>query len=452
MTRSYVSRRVAPPLIATGIATAIATGALFAATLPAQAGTQVSVKPWGFSTTPIVVVSEDGKSWTKVKNTPLHLGVTVGIGKTDELVIGYRLRQGWLGQNESGTWLYNKFFSNYVARVDKNLTIYGNTAHFKPSERTKFIKACNAKLLNGAKITETQKFFSTAQVQMFANFTSNVSGKGNVGGMAGKYGNGSANVQVICKRVLKGAPDLAAKEPKILKVKSLELFRSTFSHAYTKPNMATKCKKLRLLVRVKTNKAGPTQVKLWTKIGDKPMTSKVIDLWSKFSGPGQYKAEYKEWISISKTSFAQAKAEETNNTFGKQTGWKSIMLKCSPAAGGFASTPQNNNAGQANTQPKAPVKVFIAPAQKKSKRPFARPNKKVAPVKRVVCYGGKISKGHCFCPARTKKIKIGRNAYRCMRRVVTPKRVAPKRVGRVVKTRPVAPANRPLKVKRRVLR
>jgi len=77
---------------------ALAAGAILS---PALAGSEASIKPYGFSPIPIVVLSEDGKSWTKVKSKQLLLSVTIGIGKTDEKVLAYKIRQGWPAQNSN---------------------------------------------------------------------------------------------------------------------------------------------------------------------------------------------------------------------------------------------------------------------------------------------------------------------------------------------------------------
>ncbi len=414
-------------------------GTLLSSTSFATAGTQVSITPNGFSTTPIIVISEDGQKWTKVKTTPLHLGITIGIGKTDELVLGYKIRQGWLSQSSQKPWQLVENFNNARARVDKDVTLYGGTQHFTPEERTKFIKACNAKLLNGATINQTQKFFSTAKVQMFGSFTSSLPAhQANAGGTAGKYGNGVANVQVICKGVMGGPDNVAAKQPKVLKVKTLELFRSTYKNAVTKPNPATSCKKLRILVRLKTNKAGPVQFKLWTKVGDQPMRSQTIDAWSKFSGPGEYKAEYTKWISISKTSFVQAKAEEMINPIGLSTAWKSITLKCT--SGGFATKPKDDADQQSAQQPGKKPELVVRPLIKRPlvkrpplKRPIVkRPAKekiKTAPVRsahmrKVACIGGKVRNNNCFCPKGSKRKIVGLKSYRCFKRIAVQKKPA----------------------------
>ena len=119
-----------------------------------------------------------------------------------------------------------------------------------------------------------------------------------------------------------------------LKVNDVDLFLSTFSGANTQPNPATTCKKGRVLVRLKTNKVGPTKFKLWTKIGG-DTSSKVVDAWAAHDGSGGYKAEHTEWVEVNGPTQIQAMAEEmvTTNGFNKSTQWKDLMLQCSGTGG-----------------------------------------------------------------------------------------------------------------------
>jgi hypothetical protein len=161
----------------------------------------------------------------------------------------------------------------------------------------------------------------------------------------------SFTANVVCKPFRKTINDVAAEQPKELKVGTIELFRSTYSHANSQPNPATVCKKARLLVRLETNKTGPVKFKLWTKIGDGPMASKVIDAWASRAGNGIDTAEYAEWVEVEKTSVVQAMAEDMTNTFGQSTGWKDITLHCTGVGGGgLADAPRPNPDGPV-TQP-----------------------------------------------------------------------------------------------------
>lgn len=120
------------------------------------------------------------------------------------------------------------------------------------------------------------------------------------------------------------------------KTKGIELFLSTFAGATTQPNPATVCKKGRVLVRVKTSKAGAAKFKLWTKVGGNT-SSKVVDAWASHDGNGGFKAEHTEWVSVDKTTQIQAMAEDMVNSIGQSTQWKDLTLQCSNKenGGGF---------------------------------------------------------------------------------------------------------------------
>ncbi len=153
-------------------------------------------------------------------------------------------------------------------------------------------------------------------------------------------------VKVKCEpfKLKRDVDGVAAKEPATLSVGAIELFRTTYANATSQPNPGTVCKKAKWLVRLSTNKAGPVKFKLWTKIGDAPMTSKVVDAWSAFDGPGKYKAEYAEWTEVTKTGVVKAMAEDKTNPIGQSSGWKEITLHCTGAGGGgLAGTPGNAN-------------------------------------------------------------------------------------------------------------
>jgi hypothetical protein len=232
-------------------------------------------------------------------------------------------------------------------RVDADLVALGQTTNFTAAERQQVLDLCNTRLGNGAGIHETHNLFYVAPMQLVGFFTSSVpAGQADVGTIPGHIGNGSALVPVACKGVIQRPDDVAAEQPKELKVGGIELFQSTYvgDGNSTSPNAATVCKKGRLLVRLTTNKAGPVQFKLWTKVGDAPMTDKVIDAWASHSGPGQYQAEYDEWVAVTKTTYVQAMAEDRTNQFGQSTGWKDITLTCSDVGGGgFADVPDTSN-------------------------------------------------------------------------------------------------------------
>lgn len=115
------------------------------------------------------------------------------------------------------------------------------------------------------------------------------------------------------------------------------------------------------------------------------------------------------------------------------------LIKRNPNAAGGSTVivPAKPNQARPDSRPV----IVVTPKTPK------RPGIKVAPVRKVVCIGGKVANNSCFCPARTKKFKIGANAYRCLVNVVRPNlpprqviKTAP--VRRIVPARVVAPAGK----------
>ena len=540
--------------------TALATGAMLS---PAHAG-KANINSISFNTQSafnqvIHVISSDKKKWDRLKSGSIQFW---GHMQIDTKWPGYVSNAGVvLGSCSSNTCIsHPKLF----AQQNVNQRDYNHQRNFAvPAGKIpvstgggiplvpygdQMIARCNQHLAaNGPTKTYSFDFLMQATFAAATGKTANVNdlltevigpdgpGLGNI-----HYSKTSSfTVKVVCDPVIVSpVGGYAAKEPDF-KVTSIDLFRTTYSNATSQPNQGTVCKKARLLVRLKTSKKGPVKFKLWTKIGAQPMTSKVIDAWSAFSGGG-FKAEYTEWVSVSKTSFVQAMAEDMTNPIGQSTGWKSITLHCTGAGGGgLADAPMPNDDGPlvsplqvtgeltlADSDPngdkprlgQAVFKIWATkpgntsykltcsggrewtgtlPTYKVASKKYQavgaanfqidkteqiacalrstslngdpviaiatklfklvgrnpdvagpgtvtippkpqtgkpkRPLIKVAPVRKTVCIGGKVSRNSCFCPARTKRMKIGANAYRCIVNVVKPR--APAK--RVIKTAPV---------------
>jgi hypothetical protein len=350
MTRIAHKRRARRAALA---CTALA--AVILATAPAGAGTEVSVSPNGFGGSGFEVISEDGKTWTKIQDKGIHLSVRIGIGRTDEEVVGYVLRQPGQPGTYQDSWLLRSNF-DARARVDADLVALGQTTNFTAAERQQALDLCNSRLHIGAGIHQTHDLFYIVPMQLVGFFTSLLpAGQANVGGTPGHIGNGSAMVPVTCKGAPRGPGDLA-EQPKELKAGSIDLSLSASANATSKPNHGTVCKKARVAVRLTANKIGLVNFKLWIKAGDAPMSDKVVNVWSSHVGPGRYEAEYDEWVEVTKTGVVQAMAEDLTNPIGQSTGWKDVTLHCADTGvDGFADVPDTNNPDN-DTAPR-PLKV-----------------------------------------------------------------------------------------------
>lgn len=183
-------------------------------------------------------------------------------------------------------------------------------------------------------------------------------------------------------------PNYGSKGPKV--------FLSTFSHAVTKPTQFKICKKGRVLARIETTKAGPVKFRLWTKVGNQTAKSQFIEAWSSKKG-GIYKAEYKKWLSVDKTTHVQAMVEDLTNPISQSTGWKDITLKCKNSGGNDQLADQPKPGDDAPVFSTLKVKGEIAVLDKtKSLKPRhatvmfkLKSNKPGALTYRIRCTGGR---------------------------------------------------------------
>ena len=118
------------------------------------------------------------------------------------------------------------------------------------------------------------------------------------------------------------------------KIQSIDLFLTTFQGQETNPTPGTSCKKLKVTVRIETNKVGGVQYKLWRQPGEAVTKSQV----AKFHTDGQFKGRFiieDTFIeTFDKTTYVQYMAEVTSDTFGPSTQWKPITIQCN---GGFTT-------------------------------------------------------------------------------------------------------------------
>jgi hypothetical protein len=129
-------------------------------------------------------------------------------------------------------------------------------------------------------------------------------------------------------------------------VEDVQLFLSTFSNEYTQPDPDTQCKKGRILVRVRTNQAGPVAMKL-KKGGDVQAGEEFIETWSSHVGSGVYEAEVIRWVSVMQTSDLDAFVEVNSANGWLPDGWETIRLECITDTPDFAPNPSpDDNPGR----------------------------------------------------------------------------------------------------------
>lgn len=325
----------------------VSTGAVLAA------GANAQITGNGFSPATIKVISENGASWTKIEDRPINLPVTIHIHMDNFVIKSYEVKQAGQPAGQNMEFIP----TNNLDEVNTSITPTGFTQNMTAAERQGVINACNARLNEGAGIHESHNLFTGVGVVLAVSFLEKGLGPyANVGGIGPAHEtNGSVTVPVLCEGVKERAPapgGVTSVTPDF-KVKDINLRFMTSAAYVTQPDPATRCKLTQVRVRVGTTKAGPTKFKLWTKIGNGPAQSEVVDAWSSFAGPGRFEATFMKPLPVTKTTTVQAKAEDMVNAIGLSTDWKSVTVHCTGAGGGgLAGTPTNANPD--NSLPRPP--------------------------------------------------------------------------------------------------
>ncbi len=382
----------------------------------------------------IVVTSSDGKKWDKIDSKALQLSATM---KVDTKHPGYVDRIGVFLGACNNTQCVNrpKMFSETIntrdVSLNRKITFAGSkfpvstTGIALPSYGDEILKGCNSKLTSDG-ATKSHSFSKL----MTASFSANTRKKSgqlpitevSEPGEYPEFGGGDVTrqdqfaVKITCKPYV--APPMVLKHTN---------FWVGIAHPKACPRKAS------VSAEFFTDKAGKIEFMFVRNDG---ANQKITVNATKQNG--EFRAFWSKEYLFSKS----VDRKYMISTFGHKysSEWKPMVIKCgvqndAPGAGGKTDVP-NPTHGNPNDRPQ----VIVTP--KPPKRPV-KPGIKVAPLPKVVCIGGKISKNSCFCPARTKKMKFGSNKYRCLNSVVKPKlppkRVAPKRIAPKAQIKRVAP-------------
>lgn len=321
----------------------VASGLMLGATV-AQAASVESVQLTFNSTGGITAIAEDGQTYSKLESTELMFHGSLHLAMDTGKVEGFKIYNGaCAGLCPNGIGYSALFFYSVgqTDNIDKDFS-FGVSADDYPQglsqnlEAGKIFKACSERMQNSI-VQNDVTFLHLMKVTLSLDFAES-------GEALGSYSHDwwkafPVPVRVTCKPLdQQHAPGGIAQDMGEFKTTDIDLFLSTFAGATTSPNPATVCKKGRVLVRAKTSKAGPAKFKLWTKVGNAPMTSKVVDAWSSHDGNGGFEAEHIEWVSVDETTQIQAMAEDMVNGVGQSTNWKNLTLHCSNKEGGGGFT------------------------------------------------------------------------------------------------------------------
>lgn len=311
---------------------------------PRLQNVSITIASEGYSGPPtqIEVTGTDGQ-YTSILGSQVHFPVRVkgrvrgGKPRFDRIKDAYLFVRGPSGTRASGTgndtFKYNLMPLNYRTRKF-DLTHRVDLPVWKLGDhRQRIVQACND-LIAEQGPPQTNRTINY-QVFIRAVLTAHIGNHGGFGYWDVKRSNDtSLTIPVICRRIVPPtATGTVGFDHGAMKVTGIQLFRSTYGYNHN-ANAGTKCQKLKVLVRLKTNGPGYVKFRLWKKVGNGAMQDNLHFPTAAHDGNGGYKAEYTEVITVNEPTYVQLKAEELVNTVGHSTPWKSINLKCTSSGGG----------------------------------------------------------------------------------------------------------------------
>jgi hypothetical protein len=128
------------------------------------------------------------------------------------------------------------------------------------------------------------------------------------------------------------APTKVVEPPPVrhnVTVEDIKLFLTTYN-APSSGHAAVggQCKSLEMTTRIKTDKAGPVKIRLWSQINSGPITSEIKTLEAAALSDGGFGADWTKWQKFNRVTHVQHKAEVLGGTFAPSTAWKNITVHC----------------------------------------------------------------------------------------------------------------------------
>lgn len=365
----------------------VAGAVLTATTACAQAVTAKLDQPnMGFGSGPIIVKSTDGKKWSKIESSDLTLpyAIFIGYNENDIHYQYHRLLQDGTDITPGiiaplNGWA-NPLITEYIA--------HGSTDNFNSITKTLLLEACNSRLSQPGAIHEDQQMFFKVPLQLLTKF-----GRKN-GTWFLKDDRGHSMVPVVCKGFPKRVPP---KPPQISKVR----FQAYAENKHSCPRQRV------VRLRLEADKVGTADVIVMRDDGKKIEETVPVTL------PGEHQFFVLESTRVKKSETRKYYLVVKGTKIS--VGWKTVEIKChkppKPATNDLqVDTRPDPAAPQPQAQPKPrPGVVVINPVRPQ------RPN--VLKPTRLTCIGGKVKLNTCYCKPNYRKIKIGKNAYRCARMV-----------------------------------
>jgi hypothetical protein len=323
----------------------------------ASANEVAKVKSMSFTaysaTSPIHVISTDGKTWNKLKSGSVgfsgkmkldlrwpgfveRVGVVLGACGGDPCDVMPRVWDEGVGARD---WSGTRQFSFDPADIP-----LGSANSIAPMpEGQNFIKECNKHLAADGP-TRSHSFNSTMKATFVADtgidhsihLVTEASANGYFPNRIDHWRQDGFAVKVICDPVIKSPTSDIAIDQGEFSPESIKLFLATINGASTDgPNPATKCPALRVTTRVQTSKAGGVDIRLWRQQGQGPITSEFKSAWASFDAQKNgYFADFVRTEKFDATTWLQFKADVVGDAFAPTTQWKDITVHCTGAGGG----------------------------------------------------------------------------------------------------------------------
>ncbi len=364
---------------------------------PALANEVAKVKSMSFkaysATSPIHVISTDGKKWNKLKSGAVgfsgkmnlnlrwpgfveSVAVVLGACGGDPCEVMPRVWDYGVGARD---WSGTRQFS-----FDPALIPLGDADSIAPMpEGQNFIAECNKHLTQDGP-TKSHTFNSSLNATFVTDtgidhsihLVTEYSSDGHFPNRIDHWRRDSFNVQVICDPVIKPPTSDISIDQGAFKPEKIKLFLATFSGGNNDgPNPAATCKGLRVTTRVETSKAGGVDIRLWRQEGQGAITSEFKSAWASYdAAKNGYFAEFIRSEKFDATTSLQFMAEVVGDTFAPSTQWKDITVRCTGAGGGGLSNGQPDHGDDPVLPPEKPKPQFDLDADDLAPEPLPDPD------------------------------------------------------------------------------
>jgi hypothetical protein len=305
------------------------------------------------ATSPIHVISTDGKKWNKLKSGAVgfsgkmnlnlkwpgfveRVAVVLGACGGDPCEVMPRVWSDNIGARD---WSGTRQFSFDPAKIP-----LGDADSIAPlSEGQDIIKECNMHLQadgptkrHSFNTTMKATFVTDTGIDYSIHLVTEYDPAGYFPNRIDHWRRDEFGVQVVCDPILTSATPEISTDPGEFSPENIKLFLATINGANTNgSNPAAKCPALRVTTRVETSKAGPVDIRLWRQEGQGTITNEFRSAWASYDAKKNgYFADFVKTEKFDATTWLQYMAEVVGDSFAPSTQWKDITVHCTGAGGG----------------------------------------------------------------------------------------------------------------------